>query len=217
MAITKTVPDRSKPKRARKRDGPPYSSETVHVVESARKQNFEFIIMTDPKQARDKENQKSIRSHVMFDYAQQKRRLQASQPVPQQGCSSRTPDLRIHILNPSLMTSKDARDALKAASCEHDGQSSIGISKQSLGPLSRYYQALLRLKMSGPQSDRSSGVLALDETVFDLVWREGLVESYLVRGIGESIDPFFVMPQFRNPRIYMAQLKMWCKCCHQLN
>lgn len=214
MAITKAPPDRSKPTRVRKRNGPPSTSETVHVVESAQKQNFEFIIMTNPKQARDKENQKSIRSHVMFDYAQQKRRTQAIQPMQNQGLQCMDMGAGSNVACPKVAAGNAAADDGSDSSNpspKRQDKSSRSQSQEKSTPLSRYYQALLKLTMTGSGTDQMRSVLDLDEKVFDLVWRKGLMESYMARGVGEGIDPFFVMPQFRNPNIYMAQIKMWCK------
>lgn len=202
--------------------------ERVHVSSSAAKRNFEFITITDPKQARNKENKRSVRSHVMFDHAQQKRRSQADSS----GVQSRRPrrlqqgqrhggeqselSASLHLEHMQHRNNDYGLDMVislpPGALPRFDESSSetTGWSQRNVQQLSRYYQALLKLKRSGKQVDSPQNVLALDEGVFELVWETAFVRPYLARGIGNPVDCFFIMPQSRNLTIGVAELKMWC-------
>lgn len=194
--------------------------------------NFTFLTITDPKQARDKKNKKSVRSHVMFDFAaRQKQSDSGVKPGRRKSAKSRqkstsdiassefaydedSPRLGAWPLTDAVMHGlSDVRDLAQSLTLRR--RSSAAGDTTGAMPnnqdISRYYRALMTLNKLGGKDAKPQEVLNQDDETFEVVWKAGFVKPYMIQGLGDEIDPFFVLPQFRNPMIYMAELKMWCK------
>lgn len=186
-------------------------------------QSFSFVTITNPKQAKDKKNKKAVRSHVMYDYAASKKRQQGKPSTHSRQPSNRrtvdsdnsdelspleADDVPADGAEDALTTVRDIARSLVPRRGPNGKDSTIPAipNKQDL---SRYYQALLALKRHGSDSRTTQEVLVQDDDTLERVWKAGFVKPYSIRGLGDA-DPFFVLPQFRNPMIYMAELKMWC-------
>ncbi|KAF2101079.1 hypothetical protein NA57DRAFT_74670 [Rhizodiscina lignyota] len=224
------IPERNKS--ASTNDGssssPPSSSATATTpAKATANKNFTFLTITDPKQARDKKNKKSVRSHVMFDYAARQKsgavesgeksgRRKFAKPRQRGSKSSISGSSTAHddefasfdeVVN-DLNRVRDLAQTLKSQRSNRSDDPAATLADAE--DISRYYRTLMTLNKLGSKGDKPQDVLNQDDDTFEMVWKAGFVKPYMIRGLGNEVDPFFVLPQFRSPMIYMAELKMWC-------
>lgn len=210
------------------------SSSSPEMTSISAAKTFNFITITDPAQAKDKKNKRNVRSHVMFDYAANRKRDQRKLPghrsderrsIRRISRTSVASKQNTHVdddtddfdfTKPTNEESVAGLDAIQdmARSLIPRPGSNTQVSARPAAPdmqeLSRYYRALAKLTRHEANSSGSQPLLLQNDEIFELVWKAGFVKPYSLRGLGGEVDPFFVLPQFKHPMIYMARLKMWC-------
>lgn len=190
--------------------------------------SFNFITITNPVQAKDKKNKRSVRSHVMFDYAASKRKGRNS-ALQNDGTVLKSTKVRARrrrnesdglnglgelffddpVVIEGLATVRKIAESSIARKKE-GSEDSAKPAAPNMQELSRYYRALMLLKKHGASLDQPQKMLIQDDETFELVWNSGFAKQYTIRALGDGVDPFYVLPHFRDSTIYMAKMKMWC-------